>query len=84
MNQPTGKQYALGYGHLGNGLTVWNRLDERGGDYVTVAHIAPDRSVRFYDKEMPESLRKRVFEVARTSNDMASATQARPIFYCDM
>ena len=27
-----GKQYDLGYGYLGNGLTVWNRLEEEHGD----------------------------------------------------
>ena len=34
-------RYDLGYGHLGNGLTVWNRLEEVHGDYKTVAHIDP-------------------------------------------
>ena len=33
-------RYDLGYGHMGNGLTVWNRLEEEHGDYKTVAHIA--------------------------------------------
>ena len=42
---PQAKAYDLGYGHLGNGVTVWNRLEEEHGDYKTVAHIAPDRTV---------------------------------------
>ena len=42
---PQAKAYDLGYGHLGNGLTVWNRLEEEHGDYKTVAHIAPDLSL---------------------------------------
>src|SRR5699024_2154973 len=36
---PQTKAYDLGYGHLGNGITVWNRLEEEHGDYKTVAHI---------------------------------------------
>ena len=39
--------YDIGYGFLGNGLTVWNRLEEEHGDYKTVAHIDADRSVTF-------------------------------------
>lgn len=75
------KQYDLGYGHLGNGLTVWNRLEEQDGDYVTVAHIDPDRSVTFYDKNMPESVRAGIEEVARTSDMRISATQDAPVFH---
>ena len=50
---PQAKAYDLGYGHLGNGLTVWNRLEEEHGDYKTVAHIAPDRTVTIYDEKCP-------------------------------
>ncbi len=75
------KQYALGYGHMGNGLTVWNRLEEQNGDYVTVAHIDPDRSVTFYDKNMPESVRAGIEEIARTSDMRISATQDAPVFH---
>lgn len=74
------KQYDLGYGHMGNGLTVWNRLEEKNGDYVTVAHIDPDRSVTFYDKDMPDSVKARIEDVARTSNMTVSATQDTPVF----
>lgn len=48
-------QYDLGYGHMGNGLTVWNALETEGGDYKTIAHIAPDRTVTFYDAELPSA-----------------------------
>ena len=48
---PQAKAYDLGYGHLGNGITVWNRLEKEHGDYKTVAHIAPDRTVTIYDEE---------------------------------
>jgi len=74
------KQYDLGYGFMGNGLTVWNRAEEKNGDYVTVAHIDRDRSVTFYDKDMPEDVRARIEETARTSEMTVSATQDTPIF----
>ena len=74
------KPYSLGYGHMGNGLTVWNRLEERDGDYVTVAHIDPDRHVTFYGREMPESVKEKILDIARTSDARISATQDAPVF----
>ena len=74
------KAYDLGFGHLGNGLTVWNRLEEVDGDYRTVAHIAPDRTVQIYDEEMPQEVRDRIQQVADTSEMMVSATQNAPVF----
>ena len=74
------KAYDLGFGHLGNGLTVWNRLEEVDGDYRTVAHIAPDRTVQFYDEEMPQEIRERIQQVADSSEMTVSATQNTPVF----
>ena len=74
------KQYELGYGHMGNGLTVWNRLEEQNGDYVTVAHIGADRSVTFYDKYMPETVKAGIEKTARTSEMRVSGTQDMPVF----
>ena len=74
------KAYDLGYGHLGNGLTVWNRLEEEHGDYKTVAHIAPDRTVTFYEEDMPQAVREEIQRVADTSEMTVSATQDAPVF----
>ena len=74
------KAYDLGFGHLGNGLTIWNRLEEVDGDYRTVAHIAPDRTVQIYDEEMPQEIRERIQQVADTSEMTVSATQNTPVF----
>ena len=74
------KSYDLGFGHLGNGLTVWNRLEEVDGDYRTVAHIAPDRTVQIYDEEMPQEVRDRIQQVADTSEMTVSTTQNAPVF----
>ncbi len=65
------KQYDLGYGFLGNGITVWNRAEERNGDYVTVAHIGTDRNVTFYDKEMPFAVKQQIDTVAKSSDTRA-------------
>ena len=77
---PQAKAYDLGYGHLGNGLTVWNRLEEEHGDYKTVAHIAPDRTVTIYDEEMPQAVREEIQQIADTSEMTVSATQDAPVF----
>ncbi len=74
------KAYDLGYGHLGNGVTVWNRLEEEHGDYKTVAHIAPDRTVTFYEEEMPQAVREEIQRIADTLEMTISATQDAPVF----
>lgn len=72
-------QYDLGYGHMGNGLTVWNRLEEENGDYKTIAHIAPDRTVAFYGN-LPELIQKQIQEIATTTEPTVSATQEARVF----
>ena len=74
------KAYDLSYGHMGNGLTVWNRLEEEHGDYKTVAHIGPDRTVTIYDEEMPQAVRDEIKRIADTSEMTISATQDAPVF----
>ena len=74
------KAYDLGYRHMGNGLTVWNRLEEEHGDYKTVAHIGPDRTVTIYDEEMPQAVRDEIKRIADTSEMTISATQDAPVF----
>lgn len=62
------KKYELGFGYLGNGLTVWNRLEEEHGDYKTVAHIGDDGSVDFYE-ELPQPLQNRINDEAKEHRD---------------
>ncbi len=73
-------RYDLGYGHMGNGLTVWNRLEEEHGDYKIVAHIAPDRAMTFYDQDMPEVVKAKIRKIAMTAEMSISATQDAPVF----
>ena len=77
---PQAKAYDLGYGYLGNGVTVWNRLEEEHGDYKTVAHIAPARTVTFSEEEMPQAVREEIQRIADTSEMTISATQDAPVF----
>ena len=72
------KEYSLGYGFLGNGITVWNRAEEQNGDYATVAHIATDRTVTFYDKDMPHEVRKRIDTVANSPDTWAHGYAPAP------
>ncbi|MDO5593104.1 MAG: hypothetical protein Q4G57_09430, partial [Bacillota bacterium] len=73
-------RYDLGFGAMGNGLTVWNRKEEVNGDYKTIAHIGADRSVTFYEDTLPEIIRVRIREIASTSEMTISATQDAPVF----
>jgi hypothetical protein len=76
------KEYDLGYGFLGNGITVWNRAEEVNGDYKTVAHIAPDRTVIIFDKDMPHDVKQRIDTAANSPDtwamDFATAPENRP------
>lgn len=58
------KQFDLGFGCLGNGVTVYNRKEEVNRDYRTVAHIANDGTVKIYDEDLPEAERSRIQEQA--------------------
>lgn len=70
------KQYDLGYGSLGNGLTVWNRLEEVDHDYRTVAHIGSDGAVVIYDKEMPQAVQDQIQREAQMFTRPAQPEQA--------
>ena len=76
----TAEKYQLGYGFMGNGLTVWNSREIEHGDYKTIAHIEADRAVRFYDSGLPGSVKTRILHVAATSNDTISASQDSHVF----
>ena len=78
--EPDTPGYDLGFGHLGSGVTVWNRLELRYGDYKTIAHIAPDRTVTYYEDGLPEDVRAQIEEFAATSTMTISATQDAPVF----
>jgi len=46
--EKSARKFDLGAGHLGNGVTVWNRAREVDGDYEKIAHIGPDRKITWW------------------------------------
>jgi len=60
------KKYDIGSGYLDNGLTIWNRAEEKDGDYETIAHIGKDGKLTIYDKEIPADIKK-MFGIWATS-----------------
>jgi hypothetical protein len=52
------KRYDIGSGWMGNGLTIWNRAEEKNGDYKQIAHISKDGTLKIYDKGLPSDIKK--------------------------
>ena len=47
--------FSLGCGHLGNGLSIWNRAVEVRGDYQMIAHISENGEViSWRKKDLPK------------------------------
>lgn len=65
---------------MGNGVTVWNRKETEHGDYKTIAHIDPDRTVKFYDDSLPDAIKEQIQRFADTSEMTISATQDASVF----
>lgn len=73
MENRIARKFDLGAGHLGNGVTVWNRAKEVGGDYETVAHIDRDRTISWHIKNPPKEVVDYVERIAKGPN-MSSST----------
>jgi len=59
MNEGTKiDKYDIGVGHLGNGLTVWDRNREQSGDYMTIAHIGETGKITWRDKKLTPKAKK--------------------------
>ena len=52
------KKYDIGSGWMGNGLTIWNRAEEKNGEYKIIAHIGKDGTLKIYDKALPNDIKK--------------------------
>lgn len=70
------KTRELHFGHLGNGVTVYDVNNEKNGDYETVAHIRPNRTVKFYTNKLTTSEKKQILNFASGDNMTISATQS--------
>ena len=45
-------KFDTGAGFKGNGMTVYDRNQEKAGDYKDIAHIAPNGKITIYDKNV--------------------------------
>ena len=63
--------YELGFGVLGNGTTVWNRLHEVNGDYETIAHISDDGEIKYYRDDLPAEVAHRIENRARLQSSQS-------------
>ena len=68
----------LMFGHLGNGITVWDKDKKEHGDYKKVAHIAENREIVWYTSNF--DIKKEVTIYAKTANPIVSTTQNIPVF----
>lgn len=56
----------LGFGHLGNGVTVWDSNRERNNDYLAVAHISEQGTVTYYNCALSIEAKKEIELFAST------------------
>ena len=72
---------SLRFGHLGNGMTVYTTAIEVKNDYLTIAHISPNRTVSIY-KPVDEEIERKIREFAKNKNPSVSVTQPEQhVFY---
>jgi hypothetical protein len=62
-------------GHLGNGLAVWYK-----GTDTVVAHIAHDRSVKYYLDDLSDKHKQEIELLAKTDDRNISVTQDQKVF----
>lgn len=52
VNEGIFGKFNTGAGFKGNGMTVYDRNQEKAGDYKDIAHIAPNGKITIYDKKV--------------------------------
>ena len=70
------------FGHLGNGITVWDKSkkDDNNFDYVKLAHIDKNRVVTFYNDDISKDEIEYIKGYAKKENPRVSSTQAQYVF----
>jgi hypothetical protein len=68
VNKKFGSKYDIGAGSMGSGTTFWNRAQEVSGDYKTIAHVSDNGKVTFYDKKLPNDVKKHIEDYAKTKS----------------
>jgi DNA phosphorothioation-dependent restriction protein DptG len=74
------KQYELFYGSFGNGISISNSKHEKNGDFEKIAHISYNRTITWYDSNLPADLKKEIEDYAQKGNPQISATQLNSVF----
>jgi hypothetical protein len=69
VNKKFGSKYDIGAGSMGSGTTFWNRAQEVSGDYKTIAHVSDSGKVTFYDKKLPNDVKKHIEDYAKTKTE---------------
>lgn len=59
----------LGFGHLGNGITVWDSNRERNGDYLTVAHISEQGVVDYRKCALSDKAKEEIEDKSQRVKD---------------
>ena len=69
VNKKFGSKYDIGAGSMGSGTTFWNKAQEVSGDYKTIAHVSDNGKVTFYDKKLPNDVKKHIEDYAKTKTE---------------
>ena len=76
-------KFDTGAGFKGNGMTVYDRNQEKAGDYKDIAHIAPNGKITIYDKKVKkepklmQSLNKISQEFKKTFKESVNETMSK-------
>ena len=63
------KKYDIGYGHKGNGITVWNKSEKEHGDYKVIAHIDSSRKISYKDSKLPPDIKKQIEKISKSKQE---------------
>ena len=76
VNKKFGSKYDIGAGSMGSGTTFWNRAQEVSGDYKTIAHVSDNGKVTFYDKKLPNDVKKHIEDYAKTKTESVNENKS--------
>jgi len=75
MNNLEERKFDLGSGHLGNGISVYNKAKDVRGDYEKIAHIDANRKITWMLKNPPKEVTDYVNKIASGKNPSVSTSQ---------
>lgn len=69
-------KYDIGMARKGNGITVYNRAEEERGDYKNIAHISDNGVVTYYDKKLPNDVKKKIEAEAQKMKESVNESKS--------